>query len=64
VPPVGLEEITNITFHDNPFRSFRVVASGQTYMVKLVVASQQLLLVRGPELAFRDGESHGMLYRI
>jgi hypothetical protein len=32
-------------------------------MVKLVVASQQLL-VRGPELAFMDGEFHGILYRI
>jgi hypothetical protein len=32
-------------------------------MVKLVVASQQLLLVGGPKLAFRDGEFHGMPYR-
>ena len=61
---MGLEEITNIIFHDNPSRCFTVVASGQMYMVKLVFPSQQLLLLRGPELAFRDGESHGMLYRI
>jgi hypothetical protein len=64
VPQLALEEITTIKFHDNPFRCIRVVESGETYMVKLVVSSQQLLIVRGPELAFRDGEPHGMLYRI
>jgi len=59
-----IKKITNIKLHDNTFKCFRVVANGQTYMVKQVFASQQFLLVRVPELAFRDDESHGMLYRI